>query len=292
MHMPQSVLVGLVGKGIQLSRSPLMHEVEGEAQGLHYVYRLLDTDSMGASAPELADILRFADLFGFSGLNITYPYKQQIVPLLDALSDDARSVGSVNTVVFRGSRRVGHNTDMWGFRESFRRSMTGADLARVLLVGAGGAGAAVGSALLELGVEELCVFDTEATRADQLARSLSDRYGGRTRAVPEMAMAGQLSGLVNATPVGMASRPGNPVPEDFLQPRMWVADIVYFPLETELLKAAAAIGCRILGGQGMAVLQAARAFELFTGKRADEERMRKAFTAFEQRPTTGTTKEI
>lgn len=281
-----SALVGLLGRGIQASRTPAMHEAEGRALGLQFVYRLLDTDLMGTPAPSLEELLRFATCFGFSGLNVTFPYKQEIVPLLDELSDAARTVGAVNTVVLKGDRRYGHNTDMWGFRESFRRGMTGAARDNVLLLGAGGAGVAVAHALLECGVGRLAVADVRPEKADALMHQLNLRFGA-----DRVVMAGDVGtaantadGIVNATPVGMAKLPGMPLPGACIAPRHWVADIIYFPLETESLRHARAKGCRTLSGEGMAIFQAVRAFELFTGIQPDTDRMKAAFAAFDGAP--------
>ncbi|ADZ71605.1 shikimate dehydrogenase [Polymorphum gilvum] len=281
---PATILAGLVGRGIRLSRTPAMHEAEGAASGLRYVYRLFDTDSMGPNPPSLQEILRAAELCGFAGLNITFPYKIEVMEFLDGLSDNARAVGAVNTVVFKGGRRMGHNTDLWGFGESFRRSMAGTARRRVLLIGAGGAGLAVAFALLEQGVEHLLVHDRQPERVDALLEAVQARHGAAcAEAVGTFhdAVAGGIDGIVNATPVGMAKMPGSPFPLDLLEPTMWVADVVYFPLETELVRAAKAMGCHAMGGAGMAVFQAVRTFELFTGLAADAERVHAAFAALD-----------
>lgn len=285
LSLGRTVLVGLLGKGIQLSRTPAMHEAEGRALGIPYVYRLLDTDRMRDPAPDVADILRFAEDFGFSGLNVTFPYKQVVLPLLDELSPAARSIGSVNTIVFRDGRRHGHNTDMWGFAESFRRGLPGVERRHVLLIGAGGAGAAVAHALLESGVERLSVADAESDRAQTLADRLRGFFGeGRCDATDAMAVVRSVDGIVNATPVGMAKVPGTPIDPSMIAARCWVADIIYFPLETELLRSARLKGCRTLPGDGMALFQAVRAFELFAGVKPDTDRMRAAFVAFGDAP--------
>lgn len=276
-----TVLVGLLGKGIQLSRTPAMHEAEGRAIGIPYVYRLLDTDRMRPPLSEVSDILRCAEDLGFSGLNVTFPYKQVVAPLLDELSPAARSVGSVNTIVFRDGRRFGHNTDMWGFAESFRLGLPGARRRHVLLLGAGGAGAAVAHALLESGVERLSIADPETGRAQVLADRLRGFFGeGRCDATQAATVAADVDGIVNATPVGMAKMPGTPIDPGLVGAGSWVADIIYFPLETELLRLARLKGCRTLPGDGMALFQAVRAFELFSGVRPDTDRMRAAFVAF------------
>ena len=270
---------GLVGRGIGLSRTPRMHEAEGRALGIDYGYRLFDTDDPGMAGATLAQVIETAEAQGFGGLNVTYPYKIEAIDHLHTLSDNARAVGAVNTIVLRDGRRAGHNTDLWGFAEGFRAGMRGARLDEVLLLGAGGAGGAVAHALLSLGVRRLWVFDIDPGRAALVTGSLEARFGrGRAAAAngPESVAPG-LDGVVNATPVGMAKLPGSPFPAALLRPGMWVADIVYFPLETELLAAARAAGCRVLPGSGMAVYQAVRAFELFTGRRPDPARMRRTF---------------
>jgi len=280
--LPQAVIVGLVGRGIGLSRTPRMHEAEGAGFGLRYVYRLLDTDLMGEPRPGLGELLRAAEIAGFAGLNVTYPYKREAIALLDELSATARAVGAVNTIVLRDGRRFGHNTDCWGFRESFRREMQGAARDRVLLIGAGGAGGAVANALLEEGAGRVLIADADRRAAAELVDRLAARAGpGRIDVAGDVAaaMAG-VDGIVNATPVGMAHMPGSPVPLDRLTARLWVADIVYFPIETELLRAARDRGCRTLPGSGMAVFQAVRAFELFTGLKPDHRRMKATFDAF------------
>jgi shikimate dehydrogenase len=277
---PRSVLVGLIGSGIQASRTPAMHEREGAAQGLAYVYKIIDLDTLGLTATALPELLTAARRFGFAGLNITHPCKQAVIPLLDDLSPDARALGAVNTVVFgRDGRAVGHNTDWSGFAEAFRRSLPDVARRRVVQFGAGGAGAAVAHALLTLGVDELAIVDTDRGRSERLAQDLCGRFGtGRARAADDTARAVRAAdGIVNTTPLGMAKYPGMPLARELLRPELWVADIVYFPLETELLARARAIGCRTMGGGGMAVFQAADAFRLFSGREPDPERMIRHF---------------
>ncbi len=272
------VRCGLVGRGIQLSRTPRLHEAEGAALGLTYEYRLFDMDEPGMAGKSLADVVDEAERAGFAGLNVTYPYKIEVLSLLDDLSENARRAGAVNTVVFRDGKRRGHNTDLWGFAEGFRRTLGDAARNRVLLVGAGGAGLAVAMALCDLGVGQLAVHDAEPARAATLVDRLCAVHGaGRAVAITTLTDPGPLNGIVNATPMGMAKLPGMAVPEALLTADLWVADIVYFPLETALLASARAKGCRVLTGEGMAVFQAVRAFELFTGLTPDSERMAATF---------------
>jgi shikimate dehydrogenase len=269
--------VGLVGRAIQESLSPGMHEAEGRRLGLDYAYGLLDFDRLQLPDAELGAVLRAAQKDGFAGLNVTHPFKQAIVPLLDALSAEAASIGAVNTVVFGARGATGHNTDSWGFAESFRREMAGAPLDRVVLVGAGGAGLAVAQALLGLGARTIDVFDSDPAKADALVQRLR-APGLAARPVAELSRAlAAASGLVNATPAGMGKYPGLPVPAEALHRGLWVADVVYFPAETALLQAARRLGCRTLGGRGMAIFQAVRAFALFTGREPDPAAMTRHF---------------
>lgn len=269
------LLVGLIGAGIQRSLTPALHEEEARQQGLRLHYQLIDLDLAGQGPEALPTLLAAARTMGFAGLNITYPCKQSVIPLLDELSDEARAMGAVNTVVRQGTRLVGHNTDGSGWRAGFERQLPGAALGRVVLLGAGGAGSAIAHALLDMGCARLVLVDPEATRARALAAALNASHGGaRAQAEADVAVALQgADGLVHATPTGMDKLPGLPLPAALLRPGLWVSEIVYFPLDTALLQAARAAGCRVSDGGGMAVGQAVNAFRLFTGRSADAARM-------------------
>jgi shikimate dehydrogenase len=272
-------LVGLVGAGIQGSLTPALHEAEAWAQGLRLHYQLIDLDHIPATGAQglaaLPGLLAAARTMGFAGLNITYPCKQAVIPLLDRLSEEAQAMGAVNTVVFKDGLAVGHNTDgsCWAF--GFAQQLPGAGLQRVVLLGAGGAGSAIAHALLRLHAQALVVVDQDESRARDLARQLNALYPGQrahvaTRATDALAGA---TGLVHATPTGMDKLPGLPLPVELLRPHLWVSEIVYFPLHTALLQAALAVGCRVANGAGMAVGQAVDAFRLFTGREPDSARM-------------------
>lgn len=268
-----SFLCGLIGRGIQASRTPALHEREGDEQGLRLLYTKIDLTELGLDADALPELITAAERMGFCGLNVTHPCKQTVLPLLDQLSPEAAALGAVNTVVLRDGTRTGHNTDWWGYAENFRRNMAGAARANVVQFGAGGAGSAVAYALCTLGVEHLTIVDVERGRAETVAADLCARFGaGRVVAGTEDAVR-SADGIVNTTPLGMANYPGLPLAASSLRPDLWVSDIVYLPIETALLSAARSIGCRTLDGGGMAVFQAVAAFELFTGSKPDAARM-------------------
>lgn len=276
---PDTLLLGLIGAGIQRSLTPSMQMEEARHHGLRAHYQLIDLDRFGGSTADLAPLLWSARAMGFVGLNITYPCKQAVIPHLDELSDEARAMGAVNTVVIREGRLIGHNTDGSGWARGFTRALPQADLSAVALLGAGGAGAAIAHAALRLGVARLRIVDADTVRAQALADELNRLYAGaRASASPDAAHAlAGASGLIHATPTGMAKLPGLPLPAELLHGGLWVSEVVYFPLETELLRTARALGCPMSDGGGMAVGQAVGAFELFTGRTPDAARMERHF---------------
>lgn len=276
-----TLLLGLIGAGIGQSRSPAMHMAEAAAQGLACEYRRIDLDVLGVGVEALPDLLRRAEQAGYRGLNITYPAKQAVLPLLTGLSDEARALGAVNTVVLRDGQRIGHNTDCSGFAAGFRLQLPDVPMQRVVQIGAGGAGSAVAHAMLQAGAGLLTLFDTDAGRAGALVAGLNAHFGAGRAAVGQdlPGAVAAAHGLVNATPVGMAKHPGLPLPAGLLRADLWVADVVYVPLETALLATARGLGARVADGGGMAVFQAVDAFRHFTGREPDAARMRAWFLA-------------
>jgi shikimate dehydrogenase len=269
------LLCGLIGAGIQRSLTPAMQEQEARAQGLRLLYQLIDLDKSGQGPEALSGLLSAATTMGFAGLNITYPCKQAVIPLLDELSDEARAMGAVNTVVLRNGKATGHNTDGSGWRWGFERTLPDADMSRVVLLGAGGAGSAIAHSLCRMKARQLVIVDQAAARANELAFELNRQYGGARVSGSSNARAALegATGLVHATPTGMDKLPGLPLPAALLHRDLWVSEIVYFPMETALLKVARTLGCRIVDGGTMAVGQAIGAFEHFTGRAADPARV-------------------
>jgi shikimate dehydrogenase len=271
------VLIGLIGEGIGQSHSPLLHQREADRHGIRLIYTIIDSGQMSLTATDLPDVLRWARMLGYRGLNVTYPFKQEIIHHLDRLSNEARVLGAVNTVVFDDGTTCGYNTDASGFGRSFERSFVNAPRDRVVQLGAGGAGSAVAHAMLTLGARHLTLVDLDENKAKRLAEVLAIEFGvDRVAAGAPGALTALLAkaeGVINATPVGMAHHPGSPIDVADLRVDMWVADIVYRPTDTALLQAARAIGAPTLHGGGMSVYQAAAAFEYFTRAPADVEAM-------------------
>ena len=274
------ILVGLIGANITKSLSPALHADAFAAAGMDGYYHLMDVDILRGRS--LAQLLAAAKATGFAGTNVTFPFKQEVVALLDDLDLEAEQIGAVNTVTIAPDGRTkGYNTDRSGFRRNFESGLgrPSAEGASAVLVGAGGAGRAVGFALMDLGIADLAVHDRNGAQMTSLVADLRKHFGGaRCRPVDDLARAvAAADGVVNATPVGMLGMAGNPVPVSALRPDHWTADVIYTPLETEFIKAAAARGARVLTGGGMCVYQAVEAFRLFSGVTPDVERMNRTF---------------
>jgi shikimate dehydrogenase len=277
----KTYLVGLLGRGLDGSRSPEMHEGEAAALGLPLVYRVADFDRLGYDDERLDETLRALQTIGFDGVNVTHPFKQRVLATLDSVSADAAALGAVNTVVFRDGARRGFNTDWSGFRASMQLGLPHIALREVAQIGCGGAGSAIAYALLRMGVQRLRVFDADGHRASAMAERIGIHFPGQTILVAASAAAAldAADGVVHASPVGMASHPGTPFPTRLLRAEMWVSDVVYFPIETQLLRAARQLGCATLAGGGMAVHQAADAFRLITEVEPLVPRMLAAFNS-------------
>ena len=251
-----------------------MHEQAARALGVRYHYHLIEV--AGAGREQLRALLDGVRRLGFAGVNVTFPYKEAVVDLLDELSPGAAAIGAINTVVVRDDRLAGYNTDTTGFARAVSRLVEGAGQGAVALVGAGGVGKAIAFALAKLGVAEIRIFDVDRTKADQLALAL--RPHGKAIVVDDIEDAvGSATGVVNATPVGMLPSRSTPVPDTLLHDGLWVADAVYYPLLTPLLMAATAKGARIMTGRELAIYQAVDAFELFTGLSPSAVEMGNAF---------------
>jgi shikimate dehydrogenase len=269
-------LTGLIGAPIAHSASPAMHERAAEALGARCHYHLIEVAGAGRDA--LRALLDGVRNLGFAGVNITFPYKEAVIELLDELSPSAAAIGAVNTVVVRDRKLTGYNTDASGFGRAVAPLVTESRHGPVAVIGTGGVGKAIAFALADLGVSELRLLDSDRVKAEHLAASLKDRRGIRIVDSIAEALEGAV-GVVNGTPVGMLPNRGTPVPEALLRRDLWVADAVYSPLWTPLLTLAKAKGAKVMTGRDLAIYQAADGFELFTGLQPSIVEMGNAFDA-------------
>jgi shikimate dehydrogenase len=276
VSVAQPFLLGLIGSPVMSSAAPAMHEAAADALGLRAQYRLIDVP--GADEVRLKAMLEGVRLLGFSGVNVTFPYKEAVIPLLDVLAPGAAAVGTANTVVVREGKLTGHNTDATGFAAAFKAVLGKPGAAPIVLIGAGGVGRAIGFAMAELGARTLRIVDSEANKAEALAVHLRDRMDTQVCGSVAEALDGA-AGVINGTPIGMLPNRDSPAPTDLLHAGLFVADAVYTPLWTPLLQAARAKGCRVMTGRELCIHQAADAFRLFTGFEGSLERIGAAFDA-------------
>ncbi len=274
-------LLGIIGNPVRASLSPPMQEAALRHLGLDARYLAFEIERR-----QVPTVLRALAPLGFWGINVTIPYKEAALRLVDDLDPRAAAIGAVNTIVVRGGRLAGHNTDAEGFRRALEDEGGGRLRgSRVLVTGAGGAARAVAYACLEGGCSSLTVVNRGPARARGLCRALRARFpqaaltalGSGDRGLANLASGCGV--IVNTTPLG--GRPGDalPVPRDGLRPGQVVVDIVYRPRLTPLLAAAGAAGARTVDGLGMLLHQGALAFRLWTGREAPLATMRGALVA-------------
>ncbi|OGO40796.1 MAG: shikimate dehydrogenase [Chloroflexi bacterium RBG_16_57_9] len=268
--------MGIMGWPIEHSLSPAMHNAAFAALGLDWVYVPLPV-----APDQVREAVQGLRALGFVGASVTIPHKQAVMPWLDEMSAAARAIGAVNTLVVRDGRLLGENTDWLGFLASLREAGVEPAGRRALVLGAGGAARAVVYALASVGAKVVVVNRTHA-RAEKLVEELSQIPGVKALAgrlhplAAEGLVPGELDLVVNTTSVGMWPRADeSPWPEGVPLPAAAVVcDLVYNPLETQLLKSARSSGCRVIDGLGMLVHQGAAAFELWTGVEAPVKVMR------------------
>ncbi|UOQ57494.1 shikimate dehydrogenase [Leucobacter allii] len=277
----RAIRVGLLGEGITASLTPPMHRQEALLLGLDYEYRVIDIAETGETPDDLPRILDRVLAQGYDAINVTHPFKQRVIDHIAALSPSAERLGAVNLIEFGEAGAVGHNTDWIGYRDAVEIGIGDVRGRRVVQVGAGGAGSATAYALLSLGVGELAIADADAARASELLARLAGPFpGGRVRAIALDELPGAFSrahGVVHATPTGMALSPGLPFDPEAVNRDAWISEVVYLPLETQLLRAATVLGHRVLDGGMMAVGQAYHSLRIITGLDPDRARMRAHF---------------
>jgi len=277
--VPASYAAGLIGRGIGNSGSPRIHEGEARELGLALTYRLFDFDRLDVADDTLANVLTLLARSGYAGVNITHPFKQAVIAHLDEVDETARALGAVNCVRFEGSRMIGLNSDWVGFAWMMESQLPGVSTDVVAQLGSGGAGSATAFAMLKGGTREMRLFDLNADAMRALADRLQAGFPDRVIVCADSpsALLDGADGLVQTTPIGMDAHPGCPIDPSLLSEGQWVADVIYFPRETELVLAAQAKGLRAIGGEAMAVGQAALPFAQFTGHEPDRARMMRAF---------------
>lgn len=256
------VRLGLIGDNIARSRSPALHRIAGELNGLDVSYDLFIPRDLGRDFDAVFNDCRAA---GLRGVNVTYPYKEQAASRV-VTPYEVRRIGSVNTVIFEEDRALGFNTDCSGFVAAYRGAFGETPPGRVAMIGAGGVGKAVAYGLVSLGAEAIAIIDRDHDKAAGLASALSG-FGIKTSVHGDVEEAVRdADGVVNCTPVGMAGYPGTPVPRTLLARRRWAFDAVYTPVNTIFSREAEAEGLVVISGYELFFNQGVHAFEIFTGR--------------------------
>jgi shikimate dehydrogenase len=254
---------GLLGRPVAHSLSPAMHNAGFRELGLNAVYVAFPVTDLVHAVAGLRGL-------NIGGVSVTIPFKEDIIPLVDELDEKAARIGAVNTVVNRDGRLVGSNTDWQGALQALEEKTAVAGK-RCLILGAGGAARAIAFGLLEQG-GQVAVSDLDMAKALALSRQLWVEV-----VAPDSLEQYSAQVLINATPVGMAPQTKDlPLDPELLSRYQVVMDIVYWPLETRLLKEARSRGCQVIDGLRMLIHQGAAQFELWTGRLAPVEVMARA----------------
>ena len=268
-------LLAVIGAPIGHSLSPIIQNAALHAAGLDYVYAALPVraDALASAVRGLCDA-------GIAGFNVTIPFKTEIIPLLDALSEDARRIQAVNTVVIEDGRMVGHNTDVVGFLAGFAERGIALTGKKAVLIGAGGAARAALWGLLRSGVSSVAIGVRSVEKGAALAADFAADGDVRAVSFDDTAWIAACSDadlMVQTTPLGMTPHTEEmpPVDATMIKPSAVVYDLIYTPAETRFLREARARGCETINGETMLVAQGAEAFHLWTGVRPDMELMKR-----------------
>jgi shikimate dehydrogenase len=278
-----SIRLGLIGDNIAASQSPRLHHLAGQLCGLDVSYERVVPPQRGE---DFETTFQWCRDRGFTGLNITYPYKERAVPLLQVPDAAIAAMGACNTVLFKTTPPSGFNTDFTGFVGAFQQSF-GPDTKPgvVAMVGAGGVGKAVAFGLAKLECSHLRIFDRDGAKAQGLAAALKAGAAGMSVDVAPSAddATSGADGLVNCTPLGMEGYPGSSVPEPLIAGKKWAFDAVYTPVDTQFLQACAQAGLAILSGYELFFHQGVDAFRIFTGQSVDQPRLREELSKTQER---------
>jgi shikimate dehydrogenase len=259
----KTLRLGLIGGNITETRSPALQIVCGLSVGRNVTYDLLIPAEQGMSFEAM---LKRCEAAGFDGVNVTYPYKEEVLKYVPAGDAAVQSIGASNTVKFSANGASAWNTDYTGFIAAYRAKWGDTKPGRVLMIGAGGVGRAIIFALAELGASEIQLHDTDSAKAEALASAL----GTKVTVVTSEALRdlSDCDGIVNCTPLGMAGREGSPLPASATGKPRWAFDAVYTPEHTLFRAQVEAMGADFLSGYELYFHQGVQGFLIFSGAKA------------------------
>ena len=267
--------LGLIGDNIAASRAPNLHRIAGRLNNMDVQYDRLIPKELNQTFDQVFDS-RPAN--GYQALNITYPYKEYVVPKVEIDDPMVRAIAAVNTVVFDGTLSKAYNTDYTGFIAAYEQVRASAAPGVCCLVGTGGVGRALAFGLVKLGADEIRLFDRDSAKARQLEYDLNalDPQTVVT-AVDDLDVAtANCDGLLNGTPLGMVGYPGSAFEPKAIANAAWVFDAVYTPIETMFLQSAKAAGAQIISGYELFFFQGVHAWRHFSGRDVDTQKLRAA----------------
>lgn len=283
--MEKPLALGIIGHPIGHTLSPLMHAVAAGSAGVSLAYSVYDVK------PEnLRAAMEGVRALSIDGLNVTVPHKVDVMESLDEITEEAAAIGAVNTIVRRGGRLTGYNTDAHGFLTSLKENAGGDPAGKsVLVYGAGGAARAIVAGLARAGAGRIVIVNRAEGKAERLAEKVrglgrgaeTEGLGFSSNKLFESVRSADI--IVNTTAVGMEGVGGRLPAMDGVRKGQLVVDIVYRPLETPLLSRARAAGAATLDGLWMLIHQGAMSFTLWTGKPFPADRVRRALLAELQR---------
>ena len=270
----------VIGHPIEHSMSPIMHNAALKDLSLDYVYV-----AFNIPPNDLKKAVLGFKMFSIKGINVTIPYKENIIPYLDEIDPLAEKIGAVNTIKNEGKYLIGKNTDASGAKKALLDAGCEITGKKALILGAGGAAKAVSFAISE-DLDAVYIVNRTEKRAIKLAKDLTNKTTikavGKNMSINTLKnLVNDVDILINTTPLGMyPDIEASPISEEILHKNLFVFDIVYNPLETRLLKEARKIGCKTLGGLDMFVNQGALAFEWWTGKKPNLNLMKEKVVEF------------
>ena len=262
-------IIGIIGKNIENSLSPLIHSQIILKHSLNFCYLPFQV-----AKTDLGKAIQGIKALNIRGVNITFPYKEKVIKFLNEVEESARRIGAVNTIVNNNGILIGYNTDVIGFKKSLQEDGKFAIKGeKAVILGAGGAARAVVYALLEEGIEEICIFNRTLEKAKKIKQNLSSFFPKSCISVFPLEKEDlkdkieKVHLLINTTSLGMAPQTNNtPLSnEKLFHPNLLVYDLIYHPAKTLFLRQAERAGAKIINGLPMLVYQGIESFYLWTG---------------------------
>ena len=261
----KTLRLGLIGGNITETRSAALQIICGLSVDRNVTYDLLIPQEQGLNFEAM---LKRCKAAGFDGVNVTYPYKEEVLKFVPAGEPVVAALGASNTISFSDKGATAWNTDHTGFIAAWRVKWADTAPGRVMMLGAGGVGRAIAFALADLGAAEILLHDLDATKAEALASAVQGHAGTRMTLISadDIADLSGIDGVINCTPLGMAGREGSALPAAVTGKPRWAFDAVYTPEHTQFRAQCEAMGAEFLSGYELYFHQGIQGFRIFSGE--------------------------